>query len=285
MKFLSDLTVRLAMIGMALALAATPAAAAEFTDSQKAEIEGIIGDYLKENPEFIREYLLNNPEILLEVSDKLRSMQIQQERENVAMVLAAHKEKLERHPMTPVTGNPDGDVTLVEFFDYNCTFCKRVFSYMREIEEADPNLRVVWKEYPILTGRAPTSLFAAKVAMAAHKQGKYTETHQALMGVRGALSSQAKVLEVAEGLGLDMDQLKKDMGSPEIKSYLSETLQLGEALKFQGTPTFVINGAVIGGAVPKEFIIAVIAAARDGALQPGELSEEDLGEIMKKYGT
>jgi protein-disulfide isomerase len=286
MKCFSDYGWRIAAAGMMLMVAVAPAASAqEFDDAQKAEIEEIIAEYLKENPEFIREYLVGNPEILLEVSDKLRAQQIQRERESALLAMTAHKEKLERHPITPVTGNPEGDVTLIEFFDYNCSFCKRAFAYMREIEKEDPNLRVAWKEYPILAGRTPTSLTAAKVAMAADLQGKYIEVHTALMGGRGSLVSDAQVLKIAEGIGLDMDKLKKDMESSVIKAYISETVQLGEALQFQGTPTFVINGAVIGGAVPKEYILAVIAAARAGELQPGELTEQDLGQIVREYGS
>ena len=285
MTFILSFGPRIAAVGMLLMLAGLPASAQEFDAAQKAEIEKIIGEYLAENPGFIRDYLLENPEILLEVSDKLRSQQIQQERESAALAMAAHKEKLERHPMTPVTGNPEGDVTLIEFFDYNCPYCQRVFSTMREIEAADPNLRVVWKEYPILAGRSPTSLTAAKVATAADLQGKYIETHQALMTVRGSLASDAQILKLAEGVGLDMDKLKKDMESAGVREYISETVSLGEALQFQGTPTFVVNGAVIGGAVPKEIIVAVIAAARAGELNPGELTEQDLGQIVQKYGS
>lgn len=274
MNIFSDKSRRGALIGITLMLAATPATAAEFNDSQKTEIGTIV-----------REYLLEHPEILLEVSDLLRVREIQKERESAELAMATHKEKLERHPMTPVSGNPNGDVTLIEFFDYNCTFCKRVFPTMQEIAKADPNLRLVWKEYPILTGRAPTSLTAARVAMAADLQGKYIETHRALMGGPGSLASDAQVLKLAEDAGVDMDRLKKDMESPEIKAYLSETMQLGQALQFQGTPTFVINGAVIGGAVPKEVLLAVIAAARAGTLKSGELTEEDMGLIVQKYGS
>ena len=285
MKYIFKFGPRIAVMVMVLMLAGVPASAQEFDDTQKAEIEKIIGEFLKKNPGFIRDYLLENPEVLLEVSDKLRAQKIQRERELATMAMSAHKEQLERHPMTPETGNPAGDVTLVEFFDYNCAFCKRVFSYMREIEAADPNLRVVWKEYPILTGRTPTSLTAAQIAMAADMQGKYIETHRALMAVRGSLSSDAQIFKIAEEVGLDMDRLRRDMQLPEIKSYISETVQLGEALQFQGTPTFVINGAVIGGAVPKEVLVAAIAAARAGALKSGELSEEDLGQILRKFGS
>lgn len=285
MKMLSSLGGRFAIAGMAFMIFIAPASAKEFTNEQKKEINTIIGEYLNNNPEFIRDYLLANPEILLEASDILRVKQIQKERENASLAMSAHKEKLERHPMTPITGNPKGDVTLIEFFDYNCTYCKRVFAYMREIEKEDPNLRVAWKEYPILAGRAPTSLTMAKVAMAANMQGKYIETHMALMGHPGTLGSDEQVMKVAKAVGLDMNKLAKDMESPVIRDYLSETTQLGQALQFQGTPTFVVNGAVIGGAVPKEYIVAVIAAARAGDLAPGELSEEDLGKIIQKYGS
>lgn len=274
-------------LGVALLLAtgSAPAAADEFTEAQKAEIQAIVAQYIKDHPEFVRDYLLQDPEILLEVSDLLRVKQAEREREAAVAALEAHRDRLEHHPMTPVTGNPNGDVTLIEFFDYNCTYCKRVFPAVRDLAAADPKLRVLWKEYPILSGRAPTSMTAAKAAMAAHLQGKYIEAHQALMGTPGNLSSDAQVFDLLAPLGLDMDRLKKDMESPEIKAYLAETTQLGAALQFQGTPTFVVNGAAIGGAVPKEFIVAVIAAARAGDLKPGELSEEDLTAILKKYGS
>lgn len=285
MKCFANYVLRVAAMGLMLMLAGLPASAQEFSDAQKAEVGKIIGEYLKENPEFIREYLLENPEILLEVSDKLRALQIQEEREGAALAMTTYKEKLERHPMTPVTGNPEGDITLIEFFDYNCSFCKRAFTYMREIEKDDPNLRVAWKEYPILTGRTPTSLTAAKVAMAADLQGKYFEVHTALMGGRGSLISDEQILTIVESIGLDMNKLKKDMESHAVKAYLTETMKLGETLKFQGTPTFVINGAVIGGAVPKEVLIAVIAAARAGELKPGELTEQDMGLIVQKFGS
>lgn len=275
----------IAIVGLLMIFTAVPAAtASEFSDSQKAEIQKIVGDYLKAHPDFIRQYLLDNPEVLLEVSDKLRQKQVQQDRADTMKLLVAHKDQLERNPMTPVSGNPDGDVTLIEFFDYNCPYCKRVLPVMRKMEADDPKLRLVWKEYPILSGRAPASMTAAKVAMAADRQGKYVETHDALMATR-SLTSDEQVFKVAESVGLDMDKLKKDMDSPEIKKYISDTIQLGQVLKFQGTPTFVINGAVIGGAVPKKVLLAVIAAARAGALQPGELDQEALGKIVQKYGS
>lgn len=285
MKSYFGFGLRLAVAGLALVLVSSPAPAQEFDKSQKAEIEKIIGEYLEKNPGFVREYLLENPEILLEVSSKLREQQGERERAQVAMAMAAHKDLLERHPMTPVSGNPDGDITLIEFFDYNCSFCKRAFSYMRDIEESDPNLRVAWKEYPILTSRTPTSLTAAQVAMAADLQGKYMETHKALMGVPGTLTSDAQIFRIAEELGLDMERLVTDMKSPRIKGYITETVRMGETLQLNGTPSFVINETIIGGAVPKEVILATIAAARAGALKPGQLSEEDLGRILQKFGS
>jgi len=264
---------------------ATPAAAEPFTDAEKAEVEAIVGEYLKANPEFIGDYLRRNPEILVEVSRILKERAARADREAQAAAMEARREELERHPMTPVSGNPDGDVTLVEFFDYNCGYCKRAFAAMKEIEAEDPNLRVVWKEYPILVRGTPTSLTAAQAAMAADRQGKYNAFHDALMSVRGPLKTDAQVFGIAADIGLDVARLKKDMKDPALRAYLQETVNLGGVLKFQGTPTFVIDGAVIGGALPKEYLVATIAAARAGELKTGLLSEEDLADIFLKFGS
>ncbi len=268
-----------------LAPGAIQASAAEFNEAQKSEIEQIIGDYLKANPEFIRNYLHANPEILLEVSEILRTRQREQEREAQAMALAAHKDRIENHPMTPVSGNPEGDVTLVEFFDYNCPYCRAVLPTVSELMKEDRNLRVAWKEYPILSNRSPASLTAAKVAMAAAKQGKYMEAHEALMSSPGGLKSDKAVFDIVGGLGLDMERIRADMNDPAISEYLRETMEMGDALQLTGTPSFYIDGAIVGGAVPKRYLAAVIAAARKGDLEPGILGEEDLARILQQHGS
>ena len=239
-------------------LSAAPAAAEGFTDAQKAEIEAIVGEFIEKNPEFIADYLRQNPEILLEVSQILRARQAEQQQEAKALALTAHREQIERHPMTPVTGNADGDVTLVEFFDYNCGYCKRVFAYMNDIQEDDPGLRIVWKEFPIL---GPVSRYAAQAAMAADRQGKYIEFHRAMMS-DARLVSEEQVLKIAGKTGLDVERLKLDMQDPAISAYIDETIELANALGITGTPGFVIGDEVIAGAISEDEMKRVIEFTR-----------------------
>ena len=237
-----------AAISLALsAWSAGAARAAEFTPEQKAEIEAMIGEYIRKNPDVIGDYLRENPEILLEASDILKKKQEEMKEAAAIYALSAHRDKIERHPMTPATGNPDGDVTIVEFFDYQCQYCKRVFSYMTQLEKEDPNLRVVWKEFPIL---GPVSQFAAAAAMAADRQGKYMEFHIAVMGARGRLT-EGRVLELAGRTGIDVERLQEDMKDPKIKAYLEETIQLANALGINGTPGFVVGDEIVAGAIDK----------------------------------
>lgn len=237
---------------------AMSASADELTDGQKAEINRMIEQYVRENPGFIRDYLLENPEILVEVSNILRARQAEQEAAARAEVLASHRDRIERHPMTPVSGNPDGDVTIVEFFDYNCPWCKKALAQMVELEKEDPNLRVVWKEFPVLSA---VSVYAARAAMAADRQGKYVEFHRAAMG-GGRLASEEQVLKVAEKIGLDMERLKSDMQDPAITEYLQETMELAQALGISGTPSFVIGDHVAGGYISKEDMRRLIEQER-----------------------
>lgn len=248
-----------AVIGvLVVLLSAAPAAADGFTDAQKAEIEKIVGEYIAKNPDFIADYLRQNPDILIEVSNILRARQIAQDEEAKAFALSSYREQIERHPMTPASGNANGDVTVVEFFDYNCGYCKRVFSYVPDLVKEDPNLRMVWKEFPIL---GPVSRFAAKVAMAADRQGKYSEFHNAAMG-GGRLVSEAQVLKIAENVGVDSKQLMKDLEDPAIEAYLDETIQLAGSLGINGTPGFIVGDQVIAGAISKEAMRQAIDLAR-----------------------
>ena len=246
-------------LGIVIFLAgAAPAAAGEFSDAQKAEVEKIVGDYIRNNPDVIADYLRNNPEILIEVSKILKAKQQAQADEARTYALKANREQIERHPMTPATGNPEADVTVVEFFDYNCPYCKKVFEYMTELEKEDPNLRVVWKEFPIL---GPVSRYASRVAMAAHRQGMYMAFHTAAMnGPR--LVSKEQVLKIAARAGLDMAQLENDLQDPAIEAYLDETNQLADALGINGTPGFVIGDEIVSGAIGKDDMQSAIEFTR-----------------------
>lgn len=237
------------VLGVAAATAAPAARAqtATFDESQAEAIETIV-----------REYLLEHPEVVMEA---LNALQARQEAEEMAQ----QREQLDRleasvfdSPTSPVVGNPDGDVTLVEFFDYNCGYCKRMREPMMTLIEGDRNLRVVMKEFPIL---APSSVTAAQAALASAKQDKYLEFHDALMAHRGQLSDEI-VFDVAKSVGLDVDRLKADMDSDEVAGEIQANLQLAQAIGIRGTPAFIIGDEIVPGAVGLSELERLIAAAR-----------------------
>jgi protein-disulfide isomerase len=157
-----------------------------------------------------------------------------------------------------VTGNPDGDVTLVEFFDYNCPYCRRVAPVVAEAEAADPQLRIVYKEFPIL---GPGSVFAAKAALAAHRQGLYFALHEALMQA-GGRAAEDSVLAVAKAIGVDIERLEADMADPEVQAAIDRNLALAEALRITGTPGFVVGRRILRGATDLETLQSLIREAR-----------------------
>jgi protein-disulfide isomerase len=158
-------------------------------------------------------------------------------------VLPSHSAEVFRDVDSPVGGNREGDVTLVEFFDYNCPYCRQMSAVVAEAEAADPQLRVVYKEWPIL---GATSIFAAKAALAADKQGRFIAFHRALYQLRGTVDEN-KTLKTAVSVGLDMERLKSDMEEPAIEAMLKRNLALAGLLKIDGTPGFVIGSRIIVG--------------------------------------
>ena len=224
-------------------------------------VSGVAADMPKDEFERrVRAYILDHPEVIAEAINRLESRQGAQEATEAQAVLKSRADEIFRDPDSPVGGNPNGDVTLVEFFDYNCPYCRQVTPLMLEAEAADPKLRVVFKEFPIL---GPNSTFAAKVALAAHKQGKYLALHHALMKVRGTVD-EAKVLEAATAAGLDVDRLKAEAQAPAIQAMLERNLDLARALRINGTPGFVIGDEVLVGATDLKGLQAMIGKARDG---------------------
>ena len=205
----------------------------------------------------VRDYLLGNPEVIEEAIGMLRAKREAEERRRVEAAIAENGEALRAHPMSPVSGNAGGDVTVVEFFDYRCGFCKRALPAIEALLEEDANVRVVWKEFPIL---GPVSGFAARAAMAADRQGKYYPFHLALM--KEPELTEGRVLAIAAEAGLDLERLRQDMEDPAIQAYLDETRALAQEIGISGTPAFVVGGKLVPGAVDAARLKELVAAAR-----------------------
>jgi protein-disulfide isomerase len=207
----------------------------------------------------VRAYLLENPEVIVEAIERYQERKRAAEQGEAQAILKARADEVFRDPDSPVGGNANGDVTLVEYFDYNCPYCRRVGPTMVQAEAADAKLRIVYKEFPIL---GPNSVFAAKAALAAHRQGKYVAFHKALMAVEG-VADKDKVMEVAATVGLDLDRLKSDMDDPAIQKMIERNLALAQALRISGTPSFVAGNQIVRGAVDLTALQGLIREARE----------------------
>ena len=206
----------------------------------------------------VREYLLKNPEVIMEALQILQQRQRTAEAETLKRTIAARSEEILNDAAAPVGGNPAGDVTLVEFFDYNCPYCRRVAPTVTELEEADPDLRLVYKEFPIL-GRG--SQFATRAALASNRQGKYVPFHNALMQATEQVTEES-VMVVARTVGLDTEQLRADMQDPAIQEAIGRNLRLANALGITGMPSFIIGEELVPGAVDLRTLQSLIARAR-----------------------
>ena len=206
----------------------------------------------------VRDYLLKNPEVLLEAMQVLQERQRAAEAEAVRNAIATRRDEILNDPAAPVGGNEAGDVTLVEFFDYNCPYCRRVAPTVARLEEADSGLRIVYKEYPIL---GPGSQFAARAALASREQGKYFPFHKAIMQADGNVAEET-VMAIAREVGLDTEQLRADMQDPAIDAAIARNQQLAGALGIDGTPAFVIGDRVVPGAVDLATLQGLVARAR-----------------------
>jgi protein-disulfide isomerase len=206
----------------------------------------------------VRDYILSNPEVIMEAIRRLEQSQLEAENREATAVLKARAEEIFHDRSSPVSGNANGDVTVVEFFDYNCPYCRQMTPVMKEAEEADPNLRVVYKEFPIL---GPNSTFSAKAALAVHRQGKYLEFHRAMMLERG-VANEAKIMKIAAKIGVDSERMKSDMNDPVIEALINENLALAQALRINGTPGFVIGEQILRGATDLKTLQSIVKQAR-----------------------
>jgi len=209
----------------------------------------------------VRAYLLENPKVIREVIEELGRVETAEKEQQKNQALSMFQSELENDGYSYVAGNPDGDVTIVEFFDYRCGYCKQSFPDLMKTVEADGNIRLVLKEFPIL---GEESVLSARAAMAAQMQNKYMEFHTALMGSRGSMSME-RLMDLAQSVDLDVEQFKSDIESQEITDHIGSTYQLANALAISGTPAFIIGGKLAGGAIPSERMKALVAQARTNA--------------------
>lgn len=244
-----DAIMRLFILALALVLTSTGLARANsaLTPAQTKAVERIVHDYLVKHPEVV-----------------IEAMQAAQKKDKAAKEAATEQTIRNRHrdiyddPDAQIGGNPKGDVTIVEFFDYRCPYCKEVQPHLESLLKSDHNLRIIYKEFPIL---GPTSVYASKLALAARAQGKYLAFHRAMMDTKGTITD-AVVDKVAKSVGIDMARAKKDMTRPGIEAVIKKDYALADALKIDGTPAFIIAGRLFDGALNMDQLKQLLTAAR-----------------------
>lgn len=234
----------------AVALLAPSVSAETFSPDQKAEIDARV-----------RAYILENPEIIVEAMEVLERRRQAEQAAQDADLVASVADELYSDGFSHVAGNPDGDVTVVEFADYRCGYCKQAHDGVRALLEADPGVRLITKEFPIL---GPESTYAARAALASMRQGddRYWDFNDALMRHRGPMN-EGNVMRLAADAGLDADRLAEDMRDPDIARNIQQTYALARQLQINGTPAFVIGGQVVRGYVPFDTLREMVETARE----------------------
>ena len=213
-------------------------------ETNKSEVEQII-----------EEYIMNNPEKILQSVNDYQTAGVA-ERQQQAM--EANNRKIFENSMTPVIGNPNGDITVVEFFDYNCGYCKKVYGDVIKMTDTDKGVKVLLKEFPIL---GPTSETAARWALAAHKQDKYIEFHSRLMQSKSRIN-EGLLEDVAQDLGLDVEKMRQDAQSEEVGEYIDQNRALAGQLGISGTPGFIFKDEVVPGAISFDEMTRIVAEKR-----------------------
>ena len=211
--------------------------------------------------EIIRDYLLKNPEIVEQALRILEERQREAAKQQTMKALAAHREDLLSDPRSPVGGNPRGSVTVVEFFDFRCPHCKHAAPDVKKLAQEDSDVRIVYKQFPVL---GPDSELAARAALAAHAQGKYLALHDAMLAANGPLTMPA-ILKLAGPAGVDVAKLQADIETPEIRATIERDRALATALGITGTPSFVIGTELVPGAVDLATLKSLVALARSKA--------------------
>lgn len=226
----------------------TPAKAQEFNDAQKAEIKKMFD-----------EYLMNSGEGILESVNKYQAALEAKDRAEASQNAKNFMEDIANEKNLPMAGNPEGDVTIVEFFDYNCGYCHKALEELVTVLEDDKNIKIIFMDMPIL---GPSSMVASQWSLAAQNQGKYFEYHQAIMEHKGPKNDE-ELGKLAQKIGLDVDQMKKDKDSQKIKDLLAKRIQKAQNLGIRGTPGFIIDKELFPGYIPAAQIKEAIAKARE----------------------
>lgn len=206
----------------------------------------------------VQGYLLEHPEIILE---SIALLQEREEEANIAAISAyitENEDEIKFSPTAFVAGNPNGDVTIVEFFDYQCGYCKRSFQDLLNMVNKDKRIRLVYKEFPVL---GPASTYAAKASMAAMNQDKFMEFHLALMKSKGKLT-EPRIDLMAKNVGIDLKKLRKDMDKPIMDEVLARNREFAGNLGIEGTPSFVVGDLVVPGLIPMESMKQLVEAVR-----------------------
>ena len=246
---------------VAVVLAVPLIAAAPAQAQEQSLPGGFTSEQVQGVEQIIHQYLMTNPEVLIDALNEYQQRQRTAEQQRQQEAVIAQRDALQNDRSAPVLGNPEGDVTVVEFFDYRCQYCRRVVSDLRDVVESDGMVRLVMKEFPILG--AP-SFRAAQAALAAVKQGKYEEYHFALMTAPGDMSD-PHLMQVAAEVGLDVERLKTDMESEELERYIRRNRDLAETIGITGTPAFVFGDTLVPGAIDAATMRRLLAEARANA--------------------
>ena len=236
-------------LGMMNPLTVSNLQASEIKPEDKAQFE-----------QMIRDYILEHPEVIMESVTRFQANQKSAAEEMARQNLVSQKDLLLNDPTSPVIGNLKGDVAVVEFFDYRCGYCKKVHADVMSLIESDKNIRLIFKEFPIL---GPDSETASRAALSIWNSDpdKYIEFHNELMTVRGALPA-TRVLEIAGSLGIDIEKLTAGMSSAKVTEAIQGNHNLASSLNISGTPAFVIGGELVPGAVDLATLKNLIKKAR-----------------------
>ncbi|MCB1784405.1 MAG: thioredoxin domain-containing protein [Alphaproteobacteria bacterium] len=238
----------LGVCAVALLIPASAAFAGSFTPEQEAELKTMFG-----------QYIMDHPEEIMKSVDQYQIAQQEKQRLGAEEKLASLADYFKDNSLT-IAGNPDGDVTLVEYFDYNCGYCHRAYADILKLIEEDKNLRVVFQDFPVL---GTSSADMAHLSIAAHSQGKYFDFHKALMEYKGP-RDESGYLKVAKDVGLDVEKLQKDAKSTVTDLALQKHMEMGRDIGIGGTPAFIIGGKFYPGYIGEEGFKRAIAEARAG---------------------